>query len=52
MDEGNIYFIEKGSIELFIDISTGKKEEYKTLKQLKKGDNFGAIGFFTGLHRT
>ncbi|EAS04885.3 cation channel family protein (macronuclear) [Tetrahymena thermophila SB210] len=51
-DEGCIYFIEKGSVEIYIDISTGAKEQFKPLKQLKKGDNFGAIGFFTGLHRT
>ncbi|KAL4483975.1 hypothetical protein ABPG72_013981 [Tetrahymena utriculariae] len=51
-DEGCIYFIEKGSVEIYIDISTGTKEQFKPLKQLKKGDNFGAIGFFTGQHRT
>ncbi len=52
LDDQAIYFIEKGSVQIFVEeksnnIKEDKMKKYKTLKILKPGDSFGEFGFFT-----
>lgn len=50
-DDCQIYFIEKGSVELYVDIQQRgkhKKLKQKTLQTLETGLHFGSQSFFTG----
>ncbi|EAR92709.2 cation channel family protein (macronuclear) [Tetrahymena thermophila SB210] len=47
-DNKNLYFVEKGSCEIFIE-GNDKKQ---TLYEIQSGQYFGTTSFFTGLNRT
>ncbi|EAS07090.2 cation channel family protein (macronuclear) [Tetrahymena thermophila SB210] len=47
-EDQNIYFIEKGQVEVFLSQS----DQPIQIMKLKAGDCFGQVGFFTGLTRT
>ncbi|KAL4453948.1 hypothetical protein ABPG74_003831 [Tetrahymena malaccensis] len=47
-DNKNLYFIEKGSCEIFIE-GNDKKQ---TLQEIQSGQYFGTASFFTGLSRS
>ncbi|EGR33071.1 hypothetical protein IMG5_062490 [Ichthyophthirius multifiliis] len=52
--DNQIYFIEKGKVEICINYRNPclRKEKAQTkMYQLTSGDNFGELGFFTGLGR-
>ncbi|EAR84834.2 cation channel family protein (macronuclear) [Tetrahymena thermophila SB210] len=54
VDHHDIYFIEKGKIELFTIINQKKRNNsglHKSLKVLEKGSSFGEQSFFTGTER-
>ncbi|KAL4483320.1 hypothetical protein ABPG72_007962 [Tetrahymena utriculariae] len=47
-EDQNIYFIEKGQVEVFLSQS----DQPIQIMKLKAGECFGQVGFFTGLTRT
>ena len=58
VDDQSIYFIMKGEVEIFANMSTSQKENPQPtskkeipLRRLQAGDFFGEIGFFTGAPR-
>ncbi|KAL4487100.1 hypothetical protein ABPG72_001552 [Tetrahymena utriculariae] len=54
VDHHDIYFIEKGKIELFTIINQKKRNNsglHKSLQVLEKGSSFGEQSFFTGTER-
>lgn len=49
----DLFFIKKGSIQIFVENNTEKNNpEHKTLKILKTGDIFGEITFFSDIARS
>ncbi|KAL4510181.1 hypothetical protein ABPG72_010374 [Tetrahymena utriculariae] len=54
IDDCSIFFIEKGSVEIFIETQSinQQKPDYKTLVTLKQGQSFGELSFFTGMPRS
>lgn len=44
----NIYFIENGVVELYRESQHGVLSEDVYIGNLKKGEYFGEVGFFTG----
>ncbi|KAL4488797.1 hypothetical protein ABPG72_016450 [Tetrahymena utriculariae] len=49
-DDSAIYFIESGSVEVFID--NDKNHQIIQIQKLSKGQYFGEISFYTGLERS
>ncbi|KAL4466997.1 hypothetical protein ABPG74_010594 [Tetrahymena malaccensis] len=54
IDDCSIFFIEKGSVEIFIETQSAnqQKPDYKSLVTLKQGQSFGELSFFTGMPRS
>ncbi|EAR97003.2 cyclic nucleotide-binding domain protein (macronuclear) [Tetrahymena thermophila SB210] len=54
IDDCSIFFIEKGSVEIFIETQSTnqQKPDYKSLVTLKQGQSFGELSFFTGMARS
>jgi len=51
-DKGSmLYFILKGSVELYLPVKNPSESEYPIVSLLKKGDSFGIYSFFSGKFR-
>jgi hypothetical protein len=50
-EDNQIYFLEKGKVEYYLDIHRGsnkKKPGFRSLIRMNKMESFGYHGFFTG----
>ena len=47
-DDCSIFFIQEGSVEIYIDTFNNDNYLSNTLVLLKKGQSFGELSFFTG----
>ncbi|EAR97004.2 cation channel family protein (macronuclear) [Tetrahymena thermophila SB210] len=48
LDDCSIYFIEKGSVEIYIENKETSQQNVKSISSIGKGQSFGETSFFTG----
>ncbi len=51
-DNKDLFYVKKGCVEIFVENDMNDQSEAKILKELKEGQIFGEIAFFSNLERT
>ena len=48
----DLFYVKKGTVEIFLENETNEKNNYKILKEMNEGTCFGEISFFSEMGRT